>query len=64
MLDHGTMFVGFSALQQPLVDMLASMAGATTGQRDALTNYARPLTGAYYFVPALDDLVAVPSTVS
>ncbi|MDT7548646.1 MAG: porphyrinogen peroxidase [Actinomycetota bacterium] len=57
-LDHGTMFVGFSALQQPLIAMLASMAGATTGRRDALTIYTRPLTGAYYFVPAIDDLVA------
>jgi putative iron-dependent peroxidase len=60
-LDHGTVFVGFSALQQPLVAMLASMAGTTSGERDALTNYARPLTGAYYFVPAIDDLLAVSS---
>jgi putative iron-dependent peroxidase len=58
-LDHGTMFVGFSARQQPLVAMLESMAGATSGERDALTNYARPLTGAYYFVPAVDDLAAL-----
>jgi hypothetical protein len=32
--------------------MLASMAGVTTGTRDALTYFARPLTGAYYFVPS------------
>src|SRR3954454_118807 len=60
-LDHGTMFVGFSALQQPLVAMLESMVGAATGERDALTNYTRPLTGAYYFVPAIDDLAALSS---
>jgi len=50
------MFVGFSATQRPLAAMLESMAGITTGERDALTNYTRPLTGAYYFVPAVDDL--------
>jgi putative iron-dependent peroxidase len=56
--DHGTMFVGFSASQHPLAAMLDSMAGITTGERDALTRYARALTGAYYFVPAADDLVS------
>lgn len=54
-LDHGTMFVGFSARQQHLAAMLDSMAGVS-GERDALTRYSRPLTGAYYFVPSLDDL--------
>jgi putative iron-dependent peroxidase len=55
--DHGTMFVGFSAARQPLHAMLESMAGVT-GERDALTHYTRPRTGAYYFVPALDDLAS------
>ena len=54
-LDHGTMFVGFAAGRTPLHSMLESMAGST-GERDALTRYSRPLTGAYYFVPGLDDL--------
>jgi porphyrinogen peroxidase len=53
---HGTMFVGFSATQRPLDAMLRSMAGLD-GDRDALTGYATPLTGAYYFVPSFDDLV-------
>lgn len=57
-VEHGTMFVGFSATQLPLTAMLESMAGITTGERDALTYYARALTGAYYFVPAMDDVVA------
>jgi putative iron-dependent peroxidase len=57
-LNHGTMFVGFSPARQPLHAMLESMAGVT-GERDALTRYARPLTGAYYFVPALDDLAKI-----
>ncbi len=49
--DHGTMFVGFSADQRPLAEMLERMAGIG-GPRDALTRYTKPLTGAYYFVPS------------
>ena len=55
-MNHGTMFVGFSADQSRLSAMLESMAGLDNGRRDALTYYARPLTGAYYFVPASDSL--------
>lgn len=54
--DHGTMFVGFSAARRPLEAMLESMAGLTSGKRDALTYFTRPLTGAYYFVPSADVL--------
>ena len=55
---HGTMFVGFSLDQHRLAAMLESMAGLKNGTRDALTRYTRPLTGAYYFVPSLDDFKA------
>ena len=55
--DHGTVFVGFSAAQRPLATMLESMAGVN-GEPDALTRYSQPLTGAYYFVPSVDDLAA------
>jgi len=54
--DHGTMFVGFSADQTRLTRMLESMAGLIGGQRDALTYYTHPITGAYYFVPAIESL--------
>ncbi len=54
--SHGTMFVGFCASQKPLQAMLESMAGQTTGVRDALTRYTRPVSGAYYFVPAAECL--------
>ena len=57
--DHGTMFVGFSAEQQRLSKMLDSMAGVTTGLRDALTRYTKPLTGAYYFVPSVQSLLSL-----
>jgi len=56
--DHGTMFVGFSSAQRPLQTMLESMAGITTGVRDALTSFTHPLTGAYYFVPSNEVLAA------
>jgi putative iron-dependent peroxidase len=56
--DHGTMFVGFAAEQRPLAAMLESMAGLVSGERDALTQYTRPLTGAYYFVPSIESLLA------
>jgi putative iron-dependent peroxidase len=66
--NHGTMFVGFSADQQRLSRMLDRMAGLTTGVRDALTRYTRPLTGAYYFVPSNECLrqpaVSEPSTMT
>lgn len=54
--DHGTLFVGFSKEQHRLQRMLEQMAGADGGPRDALTRYTTPLTGAYYFVPALQAL--------
>jgi putative iron-dependent peroxidase len=54
--NHGTMFVGFSSSQRRLSDMLKSMAGLIGGQRDALTFYSQPVTGAYYFVPAIEAL--------
>jgi porphyrinogen peroxidase len=54
--NHGTMFVGFSADQRRLSKMLESMAGVTDGIRDALTNYTKPLTGAYYFIPSVEAI--------
>jgi porphyrinogen peroxidase len=56
--EHGTMFVGFSAEQRPLVSMLESMAGVGGGAPDALTRFTKPLSGAYYFVPATEALRA------
>ena len=54
--DHGTVFVGFSADQKRLSGMLNSMAGLTTGTRDALTRFTQPLTGSFYFVPSVESL--------
>ncbi|MCW2760739.1 MAG: Dyp-type peroxidase family, partial [Marmoricola sp.] len=60
--EHGTVFVGFSSEQAPQARMLDSMAGIN-GPRDALTRYSRALTGAYYFVPSADDLLAFATPV-
>jgi porphyrinogen peroxidase len=54
--EHGTMFIGFSCDQQRLVRMLARMAGAEDGIRDALTRYTTAVSGAYYFVPSVEAL--------
>jgi putative iron-dependent peroxidase len=54
--DHGTIFVGFAKDQHRLQRMLERMAGIGDGVRDALTRYSIPLTGAYYFIPALSTL--------
>ena len=62
--NHGTMFVGFSADQQRLAKMLESMTGLTTGVRDALTRYTKPLSGAYYFVPSTESLRRVSGETS
>jgi putative iron-dependent peroxidase len=53
---HGTMFIGFSCEQHRLARMLARMAGAEDGIRDALTRYTTAVSGAYYFVPSVEAL--------
>jgi putative iron-dependent peroxidase len=54
--DHGTVFVGFSWEQFRLHQMLRRMAGLVDGPRDALTRYTRPVSGAYYTIPAIEAL--------
>ena len=56
--SHGTIFVGFAADQQILATMLDSMVGRD-GPPDALTQFTRPLTGAYYVIPSSDALAAL-----
>jgi porphyrinogen peroxidase len=62
--DHGTMFVGFAKQQHRLQGMLERMAGIGDHVRDALTRYTVPLTGSYYFIPALSTLATFASPVS
>ena len=60
--EHGTMFIGFSCEQYRLARMLARMAGAEDGIRDALTRYTTAISGAYYFVPSIEALRRFAST--
>lgn len=55
---HGTIFVGLSADQRRLHRMLERMAGRGGEPRDALTRYTTPVTGSYYFVPAMQSVRA------
>lgn len=57
---HGTIFVGFSKDRARLDAMLDSMCGRG-GPRDRLTEFTRPLTGAYYFVPSSEALARFAS---
>lgn len=53
---HGTLFVGFSADQSILAAMLDSMVGRNGQPRDELTRFTQAVTGAYYFVPSVEQL--------
>jgi putative iron-dependent peroxidase len=55
--EHGLYFVAFSAERSRYDRMLAHMFGtAPDGLRDHLTDFSRPVTGAYYFAPSLNAL--------
>jgi putative iron-dependent peroxidase len=51
--EHGLYFVAFSADSQRFDRMLKRMFGLTDGKRDRLTDFSRPVTGAFYFAPPL-----------
>ena len=56
--ENGLHFVAFSADPHRFTAMLERMFGASDGLRDRLTEFSTPITGAYWFVPGLDDLAA------
>jgi hypothetical protein len=51
--EAGLYFVAFAAERERFDRMLARMFGLADGQRDRLTNFSRPVTGAVYFAPPL-----------
>jgi putative iron-dependent peroxidase len=58
--EHGLFFVAFSADIARFDKMLARMFGtAEDGLHDRLTEFTRPVSGAYYFVPSLEALEEV-----
>jgi putative iron-dependent peroxidase len=55
-LEHGLVFVAFSADQQRLSRMLDRMLGVDDGIRDRLTEFSHAVASAWYFAPPLDAL--------
>jgi len=53
MAAHGLYFVAFAADRTRFDRMLGRMFGLADGQRDRLTDFSRPVTGAVYFAPPL-----------
>jgi porphyrinogen peroxidase len=52
--EHGLQFVAFSADQARFRRMLGRMFGTDgDGRHDRLTDFSRPVSGAFYFAPAL-----------
>ena len=56
---HGLVFVGFSGDRARLDRMTARMVGAEDGVSDRLLRFSRPVDGAVYFTPCLEDLAAL-----
>jgi putative iron-dependent peroxidase len=55
--ELGLYFLAFSADPSRFTKMMARMFGtAGDGLHDHLTDFTRPVTGAFYFAPSLDDL--------
>jgi porphyrinogen peroxidase len=64
--EHGLYFVAFSADRSRFDTMLGRMFGTDgDGLHDRLTEFSRPVSGAYYYAPPLNLLVelAVPAAV-
>lgn len=55
--EHGLYFLAFSAERSRYDRMLSRMFGASSdGLHDRLTDFSRPMSGAYYFAPSLNTL--------
>jgi putative iron-dependent peroxidase len=58
-LEHGLMFVAFSADRARLHRMLQRMAGGEDGVRDRLLDFSTPTSGAWYVAPSVEQLRAL-----
>jgi putative iron-dependent peroxidase len=59
--EHGLYFVAFAADRSRFDTMLGRMFGtADDGLRDRLTDFSRPVSGAYYYAPPLNLLADLP----
>ena len=58
--EHGLQFVAFTHDLTIVDRMLARMFGTSgDGLHDRLTDFSTPVSGAYYFAPPLEALVAL-----
>jgi putative iron-dependent peroxidase len=55
-IEHGLMFLAFSADRARLERMLVRMAGGEDGLRDRLTEFSTPVASAWYLAPPIDIL--------
>jgi putative iron-dependent peroxidase len=55
-LEHGLVFLAFSADQDRLSRMLDRMLGIDDGVRDRLTDFSRAVSSAWYYAPPLEAL--------
>jgi len=59
--EHGLYFVAFSADRARFETMLGRMFGTDgDGRHDRLTDFSRPVSGAYYYAPPLNLLADLP----
>jgi putative iron-dependent peroxidase len=59
--EHGLYFVAFSADRARFDTMLGRMFGTDAdGLRDRLTDFSRPVSGAYYYAPPLNLVADLP----
>jgi putative iron-dependent peroxidase len=57
--ELGLYFVAFSADPTRFEIMLSRMFGTADGTHDHLTDFTKPVSGAFYFAPSLDALRAL-----
>jgi putative iron-dependent peroxidase len=63
--EHGLYFVAFAADRSRFETMLGRMFGlGDDGLRDRLTDFSRPVSGAYYYAPPLNLLADLPVSVA
>ena len=55
----GLYFMGFCKTQAPMRERMEAIYGNNGYERDALTNYSTPASGAYYFAPSVETLEAM-----
>ncbi len=61
--EHGLYFVAFSADRTRFDTMLGRMFGTgKDGRHDRLTDFSRPVSGAYYYAPPLNLLADLPES--